>query len=184
MTNVVIEKINTTTANIIGKTFDSASYSGDAGSREKIKGQTFITTDDIKDSMTVRGEGNDTPIRKVEAVEKIELRVQLLNAESLDDGKSLASVFLREVWKAKGVENPELDEIFVMTSGENGNALSELIGIASSMARTTTGARAMGKWYPATMDGKRVIIRLIAPINKNGKIDQKVDDSPMAEVPF
>lgn len=183
MTNVVIEKINTTTANIIGKTFDSTSYSGDAGSREKIKGQTFITSDDIKDGMTVRGEGNDTPIRKVEAVEKIELRVQLLNAESLDDGKSLATVFLRGVWKAKGVENPELDEIFVM-AGSNDAALSELNSIALALSRTPTGARALGKWYPATMDGKRVIIRVIGPINKNGKIDQKGDDSPMAEVPF
>lgn len=184
MANVVIEKINTATAEIIGKTYDSSNFSGDICSREKIKGQTFITTDDVKDGMTVRGEGNDTPIRKVSAVEKIELRVQLLNAESLEDGKSLATVFLRGVWTAKGVENPELDEIFVMR-GTNDCALDGLINIANAMGRTPTGARAMGKWYPATADGgKRVIIRLVGPINKSGKIESCKVVSENEDVPF
>jgi hypothetical protein len=169
-TKVIVEKINTDTVEIIGKTFDSATYSGDVNSREKIVGQTFITADDVGDNMTVRGEGNDTPIRKVEAVDKVEVRVQLLNAESLDDGKSLASVFLRGVWKAKGIENPDMDEIFVMY-GTNEDALAELRHISIAMGATTTGARTLGKWYPA-VDGKRVIIRMVGGINKSGKINQ------------
>lgn len=167
-TSVVIEKINNNKIEIIGKTYDSACYSGDVGSREKIKGQTFVTEADVEEGMTVRGEGKDTPIRKVEKLEKAEIFVQLLNAESLSDGKSLASTILRDVWTAKGVENKELNEIFVM-KGTNCKALSELLDISACMADTATGARAMGKWYP-TMNGKRVIIRLIAPVNEKGVI--------------
>lgn len=174
MTSVVIEKINNNRVNVIGKTFDSRSYSGDAGSREKIKGQTFITTDDITEGMTVRGEGKDTPIRKVEPCSKQEVFIQLLNAENLDDGKSLASAILKNVWTAKGVENPEMTEIFVMNDGENLGPLCEICNIARSMAGTDTGSRAMGKWYPV-VDEKRVIIRLIAPVDKSGRIVSEHD---------
>jgi len=170
-TKVVVEKVNTVTVNVIGKTYDSATYSGDVNSREKIKGQTFITTDDVEDNMTVRGEGKDSIIRKVEEVEKVEVGVQLLNAEDLKDGKSLATTFLRKVWKAKGVEN-DLDEYFVMR-GTNESALGDLLNIACALAHTETGARALGKWYP-TVDGKRVLIRLVAGIEKHGKIESSV----------
>ena len=171
-TKVVVEKVNTTTVNVIGKTFDSATYSGDVNSREKIKGQTFITTDDVEDNMTVRGEGKDSIIRKVEAVEKVEVGIQLLNAEDLKDGKSLATAILKKVWKAKGKENEDLDEIFVMR-GTNESALGEIRNIACALAHTETGARALGKWYPV-IEGKRVIIRLIGEIEKTGKIERPV----------
>ena len=170
-TKVVVEKVNTTTVNVIGKTYDSATYSGDVNSREKIKGQTFITTDDVEDNMTVRGEGKDSIIRKVEAVEKAEVGIQLLNAESLKDGKSLATAILKKVWKAKGKEN-DMDEIFVMR-GTNESALGEIRNIACALAHTETGARALGKWYP-TVDGKRVLIRLVSGIDKVGKIERQV----------
>jgi len=170
-TKVVVEKVNTVTVNVIGKTYDSATYSGDVNSREKIRGQTFITADDVEDNMTVRGEGKDSIIRKVEPVEKAEVFIQLLNAESLKDGKSLASAILKKVWKAKGVEN-DMDEIFVMR-GTNQNALGEVLNIASALAHTETGARALGKWYPV-VDGKRVLIRLVAEIEKTGKIERQV----------
>lgn len=170
-TKVVVEKVNTTTVNVIGKTFDSATYSGDVNSREKIKGQTFITTDNVEDNMTVRGEGKDSIIRKVEEVEKVEVGVQLLNAEALKDGKSLATAILRKVWKAKGVEN-DLDEYFVM-KGTNQEALGEILNISCALAHTETGARALGKWYP-TVDGKRVLIRLVSGIDKVGKIERQV----------
>ena len=169
-TSVVIEKVNNKKVNVIGKTFDSASYSGDVGSRNKIVGQTFITTDDVEDNMTVRGEGHDTLIRKVEAVEKAEVFVQLLNAEGLPEGKSLASAILKGVWKARGIEN-DLEEIFVMAGTANDRALCEIIDIARSMAQTEMGRRAMGKWYPM-VDGRRVIIRLINTIDKKGRITE------------
>ena len=170
-TKVVVEKVNTTTVNVIGKTFDSVTYSGDVNSREKIKGQTFITLDDVDDNMTVRGEGKDSIIRKVEAVDKVEVGVQLLNAEALKDGKSLATAILKKVWKAKGKEN-DLDEIFVMR-GTNMDALGDLRNIACALAHTETGARALGKWYPV-VDGKRAIIRLVAEIEKTGMIERPV----------
>ena len=65
--------MNTDSREVIGKTCDSATFSGDVGSREKIKGQTYITTEDVDDNMTVRGDGNDNLIRKVEKAEKIEV---------------------------------------------------------------------------------------------------------------
>jgi len=170
-TKVVIEKVNTATVNVIGKTFDSATYSGDVNSREKIKGQTFITLDDVDDNMTVRGEGKDSIIRKVEEVDKVEVGAQLLNAESLADGKSLATAILKKVWKAKGKEN-DLDEIFVMR-GTNESALGDLLNIAHALSHTETGARALGKWYPV-VGGKRIIIRLIGEIEKTGKIERPV----------
>lgn len=169
MTTVVIEKINNNKVDIIGKTFNSVDYSGDVGSRERISGQTFITTNDIKEGMTIRGDGRDTPIRKVEPMEKAEVFIQLLNAESIEGSKSLASAILKGVWTAKGVENPELSEIFVMDDGSNTEALREIKSIANAMARTELGMRAMGKWYPV-VDGKRVIIRIIAEIDKGGNI--------------
>ena len=167
MTSVVIEKVNNKKINVIGKTFDSCTYSGYVGSRNKIVGQTLITTEDVEDNMTVRGEGKDTLIRKVEAVEKVEVFIQLLNAETLPDGKSLASAIFKNVWKAPGVEN-NLDEIFVMV-GTNDDALCDIRRIANSMASTELGHRAMGKWYPS-VDGKRVIIRLINTVDKSGHI--------------
>jgi len=172
-TSVVIEKVNNKKVNVIGKTFDSASYSGDVGSRNKIVGQTFITTDDVEDNMTVRGEGHDTLIRKVEAVEKAEVFIQLLNAERLPEGKSLASAILKGVWKARGIEN-DLEEIFVM-AGTNGSALCEIIDIARSMTQTEIGRRALGKWYPM-VDGRRVIIRLVNTIDEKGHIDSSRGD--------
>lgn len=172
-TKVIVEKVNTNSVNVIGKTYDSATYSGDVNSREKIKGQTFITLDDVEDNLTVRGEGKDSIVRKVAEVEKAEIGVQLLNAESLADGKSLATAILKKVWKAKGKEN-DMDEIFVM-KGTNCDALGEILNIACALGDTDTGARALGKWYP-TLGGKRVLIRLVAPIEKHGKITSAVQE--------
>lgn len=180
MAKLIIEKINTNSIEVIGKTCDSCTYSGDAGSREKIKGQTYLTLDDVDADMTVRGDGKDNLIRKVEKVEKIELGIQILNAESLDDGKSLATAILRDVYTSKGKENPELDEIFVK-KGTNCAQLNELLSIAAKMARTPTGDRANGKWYPATKDGKRVIIRIYGEVDGKGHIcdDCCCDDEDM-----
>lgn len=164
---VIIEKVNTNSVEIIGKTFDSVTYSGDKNSRNLIKGQTFITLDDVEDNMTVRGEGKDTLIRKVEKLEKAEIKVQLLNAENLNDGASLATAILKNVYIAKGKEN-DMKEIFVM-AGTNDAALNEIKNMALLLGETDTGARAMGKWYPS-LNGSRVIIRLCKKINNKGKI--------------
>lgn len=166
-TKVVIEKVNNASVEVIGKTYDSKSFSGDVNSRNKIIGQSFITTDDVDENMTVRGEGKDTLIRKVEKVEKVEVSIQLLNAESVDGSRSLATAILKDVWTAKGVEN-DLYEVFVM-DGTNSEALSEIREIASAMACTEVGSRALGKWYPVA-NGKRIIIRMIRPITKTGQI--------------
>lgn len=166
---VVIEKVNTNTVDVIGKTYDSCTYSGDPMSRDKVSGQTFITTDDVGESMTVRGEGKDTIIKKVESAEKVEIGIALVNAESLDDGKSLATAILKGVWTAKGSDG-KLDEVYVMC-GTNVDALGEIVSIAGKMARTPTGDRANGKWYPFDKaTGKRVLIRMVGEIDKNGKI--------------
>ena len=65
MAKLIVEKVNTDSREVLGKTCDSSTYSGDTGSREKIKGQTYITTEDVDDNMTVRGDGEDNLIRKV-----------------------------------------------------------------------------------------------------------------------
>lgn len=171
MAKCIIEKVNTTTAEIIGKTYDSSSYSGDVGSRAKIHGQTFITEDEIEGEMTVRGDEKDNRIVTVAKAEKVEIAIQLLNAESLADGRSLATTFLKDVW-VKKAEKDGLDEIFVLR-GTNDSELCELSTLAAKMAATETGARALGKWYPMDVaTKKRVLIRLCAPVNEKGKITQ------------
>lgn len=168
MAKLIVEKINTNTVDILGKTFDSCTYSGDVGSREKIKGQTYLTLDDVDGDLTVRNDRSGNLIRKVEKLEKAEVSVQLLNAEDIDEGKSLATVILRDVYTAEAKENKGLKEIFVM-AGTNCDRLSELINLAAKMARTPVGERANGKWYPS-VDGKRVIIRIFNNVNSEGKI--------------
>lgn len=165
MAKLVIEKINTNTIEVLGKTVDSATYSGDAGSRNAIK-RAYVTLDDVEDNMTVRG-ADDTIIRKVEKLDKAEIGVSLVNAENISDGKSLATAILKDVYAANGVEN-DMTEIFVMR-GTNETALGEISEIAYALAGTDTGRRALGKWYP-TSNGKRVIIRVIAPVNNSGKV--------------
>lgn len=176
MAKLIIEKVNTNSVEVIGKTCDSFTFSGDVGSREKIKGQTYLTVDDVDDNMTVRGDNKDNLIRKVTKVDKVELGVQLLNAESIGDGKSLATVILRDVYTSKGRENPDLDEIFVK-SDTNTVQLGELLGIADKMARTPTGDRAGGKWYPIKKNGGRVIIRIYDTVNNKGRICDGCCDS-------
>ena len=53
------------------------------------------------------------------------------------------------------------------------SALGEIRNIACALSHTETGARALGKWYPV-VDGKRVIIRLVAEIEKCGRIERPV----------
>ena len=170
MAKLIVEKVNTNTVEVIGKTCDSSTYSGDTGSREKIKGQTYITTEDVDDNMTVRGDGDDNLIRKVEKVEKLEVAIQLLNAESIAEGKSLATAILRDVYTSKGKENAEMTEVFVK-AGSNCDQLNEILSIAAKLARTELGDRANGKWYPINKaDGKRIIIRLFGEVDGKGKI--------------
>ena len=171
-TKVVVEKVNNNVVEVLGKTYDSVTFSGDVNSREKVK-RALITLEDVDEGMTVRGEGRDTLIRKVKAENKVELRVQLLNAEGIDDGKSLASVFVKGVWTADDAENPGMIDVFVAESDENVAALNQLRNIAKALAETPTGLRALGKWYPV-VDGKRVIIRLVAEIEKTGRIERPV----------
>jgi len=170
MAKVIIEKVNTQELDVVGKTIDSATYSGDVGSRNKIK-RAFITEADVEDNMTVRGEGKDTIIKKASKTEKVEVSVQLLNAEKLDDGKSLATAVLKDVWTADSKENEGMVDVYVK-SGTNCQALSEILDIASNLADTATGARALGKWYPVNQDGKRLVIRIISDIDKKGKVSQ------------
>lgn len=169
MAKLIVEKVNTNTVEVIGKTTDSSTYSGDASSREKIKGRIYLTEEYVEDNMTVRGDGEDNLIRKVTKVDKMELRVQLLNAESLDDGKSLATAILRDVHTSAGKENADMIEVFVK-EGTNADQLNEILSLAAKMARTPTGDRANGKWYPATKEGKRVIIRLYGEVDAKGKV--------------
>ena len=170
MAKLIVEKVNTDSREVIGKTCDSSTFSGDVGSREKIKGQTYLTTEDVDDNMTVRGDGNDNLIRKVEKAEKIEVAIQLLNAETIAEGKSLATAILRNVYTSPAKENDGMVEVFVK-AGSNCDQLNEILSIAAKLARTELGDRGNGKWYPINKaDGKRIIIRLFGEVDSKGKI--------------